>query len=237
MGKKKTVNATVKQVVSIKAKRALASAFDIGLNASTSYEALVSTLAATFVPVRNAKGESQGVRPEERKALTEIGLAYKYGYMVGYFRSNVPGWSKRKGNLGPAELAEEMATIYAKPYPESSKPGRRTAVENRACRAADASLSAAVRRCELANPAKRKPRPSSGKATDNTPRELVAATPKFENREAANDHFATAFASLLATVNLNMQVARKRIISNEVSTIVQDAYQAMVKAGLIKPSK
>jgi hypothetical protein len=213
----KKAAAPAKRPVSPKQRKAIGLAYASGFSARATFEEAVKALSVFTIA--------------DKEALIEFGLQYKAGNMAAYFASNVPGWKARKGNQSPELIAESMLAIYAKPYPESTKPNRRTDAEHKACRAADQSWSSVKIRAGLADPKKRKPRPSANKAPE-PPRELVAATPKLATKEAVNDHFATAFAALLGTVNVNA-----RRVSPQLSSIVQDAYSAMVKLGLIKPAK
>lgn len=216
MGKNKTV-VVAKRRITAKQSKAIGTAYGFGHSARANFQATVSALSV--------------FTKEDKEALIQFGLQYKAGYMAAYFAANLPGWAKRKGNQPPEVIAEEMAAIYSKPYPSSTKPNRRTELEHKACRAADVSWSGAKSSAGLSNPQKRKPRPSANK-TPEPPRELVAATPKLGTKTAVNDHFSTAVAALMTTVNANA-----RFVSPGISSAIQDAYAAFVKLGLIKPAK
>lgn len=216
MGKKSTVT-VAKRRITAKQSKAIGTAYGFGHSARANFQATVAALAV--------------FTKEDKEALIQFGLQYKAGYMAAYFAANVPGWAKRKGNQSQDVIAEDMAAIYSKPYPESTKPNRRTEVEHKACRAADSSWSGAKSVAGLSNPQKRAPRPSANKAPE-PPRELVAATPKLGTKVAANEHFSIAAAALMTTCNANAKFVQPAIIS-----AVSDLYQAFIKAGLIKPAK
>jgi hypothetical protein len=219
----KETNMTKKKVktvrISEKLRSLIASAVTIGFNVATGYSEAVSLFRA--------------IGTKNRVALADAGMNYKCGYVARYL-SDIPAMQKRWGNLNDEQLIAEARDIYAKPYPESSKPNRRTELEHKACRAADVSLATAKRRAGLIAEKKggRKPRPASNKADKAVPVDLVKTSPVLKTKAAANDYFATAAAALLATVNKNAKNITPRI-----STAVQELHAAMVAEGLIKASK
>jgi hypothetical protein len=210
---RKTVKAA-KPVITRKQRNVIKAAYGLGFNASGAFASAVAALACFTVA--------------DKEAVIQFGLGYKAGYVVRYMQANA-NMKRRWGNLDDAALAEAGADIYSKPYPDSTKPNRRTDLEHKACRAADVSLNAVKARAGLSNPKKRKPRPAANK--NEPPRELVAATPKLATKEAVNDHFGVAAAALLATVNANA----KRV-SPQLSSAVA-AFHASLKAlGLLPRS-
>jgi hypothetical protein len=140
------------------------------------------------------------------------------------------GLCQALGQSRRAAADRSGAEIYGKPYPESSKPNRRTELEHKACRAADVSLATAKRRAGLIAEKKggRKPRPSSNAPSKAVPVDLVKASPTLKDKVAANDYFATACAALLATVNKNAKKVDPRI-----SSAVSDFHAAMKAAGFV----
>lgn len=190
---------------------------------------LVASAAAVGMNVANGYAEAvalfKAIGTKNRVALVDAGLNYKAGYLVRSL-SDVAAYAKRWGNMGDDQRVEAALEIYAKPYPESSKPNRRTEQEHRACRAADVSLAAAKRRAGLIAEKKggRKPRPAANPPKP-APVDLVKASPKLQNKAAANDYFATAAAALLATVDKNA-----RLVMPQLSSAVSDFKAAVTKA-------
>lgn len=214
--KKKTAKKTAP--LNAKLRELIATAASIGYTASASFAAGVE-LARNIARVRNSK-----------VALVEAGLQYKAGYVARYLEGE-RAFAKRWDNMDQSQRIAEAADIYGRPYPESSKPNRRTELEHRACRAADVSWSGCKRRAGLIAEKKggRKPRPAAN-ASKPVPVDLVKASPKLPNKAAANDYFATACAALLATVDKNA-----RIVMPQVSSALTDLRAAFVAAGIMEP--
>ena len=212
----KTKKAKQAKVLSAKLKGLVASAAGIGFNVATGY----SEAVALF----------RSIGTKSKDALNQAGLNYKAGYVARYM-SDTPAIAKRWGNMDDAARIDAARDIYAKPYPESSKPNRRTELEHRACRAADVSLAAAKRRAGLVavKTGGRRPRPSANAPSRAIPVDLVKASPNLKTKEAANDYFATACAALLTTVNKNAKRIDPRL-----SSAVSDFHSALKAIGLIK---
>lgn len=199
--------------------KAITGAASLGYGVAGGFQAAVSGL----------KGFT--LQDRDKAALADFGLQYKAGYMVRYAEANMPSYAKRVGNQPLPIRVDGMLEVYGKPYPQSAKPNRRTEAEHKMCRAADVSWNAVRARAGLAKPkAPRKPRTTV--VAPEPPRDLITSCPKLADKAAANDHFATAAAALLATVNGN---ARK--VVPQISSAVQDLYTVMVDLGLIKPAK
>jgi hypothetical protein len=198
-------------------RRLIASAASLGHGVAGGYQAAVDALKSFTL--------------DDKGALADFGVQYKAGYMVRYFEANMPRYLKRVGNMDLALRVEDALTIYAKPAPDTTKANRRTDLEHKACRAADVSWNTVKARAGLAKPKTRKPRPAVVPANP-VPVDLVKASPKLATKEAVNDHFATAAAALLATVNVNA----KRV-SPQLSSLIEDFHQGCIKLGLIKASK
>lgn len=208
-------NAKKSRPLSAKLKALVASAGSVGMNVAGRFGEAVTLFKA--------------IGTSSKVALVDASLNYKAGYVATYLQSNA-AFAKRWGNLGEPQLIEAGAEIYGKPYPESSKPNRRTDLEHKACRAADVSLATAKRRAGLIAEKKggRKPRPASNANSKAVPVDLVKASPTLATKAAANDYFATACAALLATVNKNAKRIDPRL-----STAVQDFHAACKAMGLI----
>lgn len=204
--------------LSAKLRDLVASAASVGMNVATGYSQAVVLF--------------RSIGTKSKVALADASLNYKAGYVARYL-SDSPAYAKRWDNMGEAQMVDAAREIYAKPYPESSKPNRRTELEHRACRAADVSLASAKRRAGLIAEKKggRKPRPAANKAKP-VPVDLVKASPKLPNKAAANDYFATACAALLATVDKNA-----KHIAPQISTALTDLRSAFIAAGIMKPLK
>jgi hypothetical protein len=204
-----------KRPMSAKLKALVASAGSVGMNVAGRFGEAVALFKA--------------IGTSSKVALVDASLNYKAGYVATYLQSNA-AFAKRWGNLGEPQLIEAGAEIYGKPYPESSKPNRRTELEHKACRAADVSLATAKRRAGLIAEKKggRKPRPSSNTPVRPVPVDLVKASPTLKDKVAANDYFATACAALLVTVNKNAKKVDPRI-----SSAVSDFHAAMKAAGFV----
>lgn len=194
-------------------KALVASAASVGMNVATGYAEAVTLF--------------KRIGTKSKVALADASLNYKAGYIARSLRET---YAKRWGNMDDALMIEEARVIYAKPYPESSKPNRRTEAEHRACRAADVSLATAKRRAGLIAEKKggRKPRPASNAPSKAVPVDLVKASPTLKTKEAANDYFATACAALLVTVNKNAKRIDPRL-----SSAVTDFHDALKAIGLI----
>lgn len=162
------------------------------------------------------------------RALEAAAAQYKGGY-VARSLLNDPAYRKRWHNLTVTQQIDEGAAIIAKAAPTTSKDDRRTEVEHKVCRAADASWFKVKQNAGLTEPKKnkgnRKPRPGANDAKA-PPQDLVKASPKLATKEAANDYFGIAAAALLATVDKNAKLVDPRI-----STAVSDFLTA-VKAAL-----
>ena len=201
--------------MSAKLRELVASAASVGMNVAGNFAVAVDLF--------------KKIGTKNRVALADASLNYKAGYVARYL-SDSPAYAKKWHNMGDEQRVSAAADIYAKPYPESSKPNRRTELEHRACRAADVSLASAKRRAGLIAEKKggRRPRPSSNSPSKPVPVDLVKASPKLPTKAAANDYFATAAAALLATVDKNA-----KLISPQLSSAVAD-FKAAVKAALGK---
>lgn len=208
-------NAKKSRPLSAKLRALVASAGNVGMNVAGRFGEAVALFKA--------------IGTSSKVALVDASLNYKAGYVATYLMGNA-AYAKRWHNLGEPELIEAGAEIYGKPYPESSKPNRRTELEHRACRAADVSLASAKRRAGLIAEKKggRKPRPASNAPSKAIPVDLVKASPTLKDKTAANDYFATACAALLATVNKNAKKVDPRI-----SSAVQDFHGALKAAGFV----
>ncbi len=199
-------------------KRLVGTAAAIGFDVATGYVAAVKLCKAI--------GDKT---PAAIKALNAAGSFYKAGYVAQSLLTGV--YAKRWGNMDRAALVEAAIAIMAKSTPESSKADRRTAIEHKACRAADVSWSTAKRKADIlpVKAGNRKPRPSSNKTPAKVlPVDMVKASPKLANRGAANDYFATCAAALLVAVNKNAKHVEPRV-----STAVTDFHAALKAAGLI----
>jgi hypothetical protein len=200
---------------------------------SATLKTLVASAAAVGMNVAGGYADAvnlfKRIGTKSKVALADAGLNYKAGYVARYL-SDTPAIAKRWDNMGDAQRIDAAKEIYGKPYPESSKPNRRTELEHRACRAADVSLATAKRRAGLIAEKKggRKPRPSSNAPAKAVPVDLVKASPTLKTKEAANDYFATACAALLATVNKNAKRIDPRL-----STAVSDFHAACKAMGLL----
>lgn len=203
--------------ISAKLRELIAGAASIGFDVATGYQRAVVL--------------ARSIGTKHRVALAEAGLQYQAGYVARYL-GDQPAYSKRWHNMGQPERIAASLAVIAKPEPTSTKPNRRTELEQRAVRAAQTSWATAKRRAGLTAERKggRKPRPSAN-ASKPVPVDLVKASPRFSNKAAANDYFATALAALLTTVDKNA-----KLIAPQLSTIVHDAYTAAKKAGFI-PAK
>lgn len=195
--------------MSAKLRELVASAASVGMNVAGNFAVAVDLF--------------KKIGTKNRVALADASLNYKAGYVARYL-SDSPAYAKKWHNMGDEQKVSAAADIYAKPYPESSKPNRRTELEHRACRAADVSLASAKRRAGLIAEKKggRKPRPSSNSPAKAPPVDLVKASPKLKDKAAANDYFATAAAALLATVDKNA-----KIVPPQLSTAVSDFKKAV----------
>lgn len=200
--------------ISAKLRELIGTAAAIGFDVATGYQRAVSLARA--------------IGSKNRLALVEAGLQYKAGYVARYL-GDQPAFAKRWHNMGQDERIAESLDIYGRPYPESSKGNRRTALEHKACRAADVSWNTAKRRAGLIAEKKggRKPRPAAN-ASKPVPVDLVKASPKLPNKTAANDYFATAAAALLATVDKNA-----KHVAPQVSSAVSDFVTALRTAGIM----
>ena len=231
MANKKAKRATI----SAKLRDLIASASGVGFASANAFEAGVQ-LARDAV-----KALPRGTSPNKAQAMIDLGLAYKAGYIARRLKGE-KAFEKRWGNYSDAQMIEEAKAIYAKPYPDSSKPNRRTELEHKACRAADTSWTTCKTRAGIVSERKgaggRKPRPSANKGKA-PPVDLVKAAPKFDAayckahsvdtpKAAANDYFATAAAALLATVNKNAKQVDPRL-----SSAVTDFHGALKAIGLI----
>lgn len=199
------------QVISTKLRELIATAGAIGYSASASFSAGVAL--------------ARSIGGKHKVALVEAGLGYKAGYVARYLE-DTPGIERRWGNLDQAARIVAAGLIYGQPYPESTKANRRTAIEHKACRAADVSWSSCKRRAGLVaeKAGGRKPRPAAN-PPKAVPVDLVKASPKLANKAAANDYFGTAAAALLATVDKNA-----RHVSPQLSSAVTDFKAAVAKA-------
>lgn len=211
---KKTVKAAKKAVTAAQ-KKLIGNAYALGFTAAASFEDAVAIL--------------RKFRPDDEEALRLFGISFKAGYVVKYCLANVPNIRRRWGNMGDAELREAGEAIYAKPYPESTKPNRRTDVEHKACRAADVSWSSAKRRAGLTQPSKRKPRPAANKAANDAPRSFVFVSPKFKTKAAANEHYGMAAAALLQGCNVNSALK----LSPQLTSAVETFHAALKALGII----
>lgn len=227
MGKPKKTAKRAKRALSAKLATLVASAANVGFAVSGAFESAVGLCQ----DIRRAL--PRGAIPSRHPALIDAGLAFKAGYVARRLSLHSL-YAKRWGNYSEAQMIEEAGLIYARPYPESSKPNRRTDVEHKACRAADTSWTTAKARAGIVSERKgkggsRKPRPGSNKSQPKAPPvSLTKASPKLATREAANDFFATAAAALLATVNKNA-----KNIAPQLSSAVTDfkkAIDAFLKA-------
>ena len=198
-------------------KSAIESATSVGMDMANGFQRAVAMFKTVAV---------------SKAALQLVAANYRVGYVAVYLKER---YAKRWGNMTPEMMLDEARAIIAKPTPDSTKANRRTELEHKACRAADASISTAKRAAGiLAEKAGgRKPRPAS-KATSTAkapPVDLVKASPTLKDKPAANDYFATACAALLATVNKN---AKK--VDPKISSAVSDFHAAMKAAGFIQPA-
>ena len=164
-----------------------------------------------------------------KQALADAGVRYQAGYVARSLFS-LPAYAKRWGNMTDAQRIEAAAEIMARPTPDSTKPNRRSEVEHKACRAASVSWHGCKSKAGVITVKPRKPRPASNKPDAKpVPVDLVKASPTLKTKGAVNDHFATAVAALLATVNKNA-----KLIDPRLSTAVAD-FKAAVDAAL-KPA-
>jgi hypothetical protein len=211
---------------------------------SDALQGLVTTVATCGFSTANAYADCvaavasiiKGTRPgsPRNRALEAAALGYKSGYVARSLLA-MDAYAKRWGNMTMAQQIEAGAEIIARAAPTSSKADRRTEEEHKACRAADVSWFKVKERAGLAEPKKnkggRKPRTGSNPPSA-PPVDLVKASPKLANKEAANDYFGTAAAALLATVDKNAKLVDPRI-STAVHTFLTE-----VKAALgITPAK
>lgn len=200
---------------------------------SATLKALVASAASVGMNVAGGYADAvalfKRIGTKSKVALVDASLNYKAGYVARYLKET-PSIAKRWGNMGDAQLVDAAKEIYGKPYPESSKPNRRTELEHRACRAADVSLATAKRRAGIIAEKKggRKPRPATVPPSKAVPVDLVKASPKLASKTAANDYFATACAALLATVNKNAKHIDPRL-----SSAVTDFHTACKAIGLV----
>lgn len=200
---------------------------------SNALSAIVATAAAVGFTAANAfAGGVELARKLKGNAgaLNKAGAEYKAGYVARYLKDE-SAMSRRWGNMSEPQIIDEARGILAKPSADSTKPGRRTELEHKACRAADVSWSSCKRRAGIV-PTKagnRKPRPAAkATAAKAVPVDLVKASPTLKDKPAANDYFATAAAALLATVNKNAKRIDPRL-----SSAVADFHSALKALGLI----
>lgn len=187
--------------------------------AQKALNAKLATLVATAASIgfTYASGHAAAVElvravKASANALTQAGEQYKRGYVARSLLTH-DAYSKRWGNMDQAAQCEAAGEIIARATPESSKPDRRTELEQKAVRAADVSWANVKRAAgiEATKKGGRKPRPGT---TGNVPPvDLVKASPKLETKQAANDYFATAAAALLATVDKNAKLVDPRLSS------------------------
>jgi len=206
MASKKTAKKAAK-ALSPKLAALVASAASIGYGVAEGFSAGVTL----------ARNIGQG----HKMALIDAGLGYKSGYIVRYFEDAGPAYAKRTGNMSQAQRFEDALAIYAKAGPETAKPNRRTALEHKACRAADVSWTGCKNRAFGTTPKARKPRPATAKVNP-VPVDLVKASPNLPTKVAVNDYFATAMAALLATVDKNA----KRVMP-QISSAISDCNAAI----------
>lgn len=205
---------------------------------SDALQALVTTCATAGFNTANAFAECvtavrsiiKETRPgsQRNRALEAAALGHKAGYVARSLLAD-EAYGKRWGNMSQAQQIEEGAAIIARAAPTSNKPDRRTEQEHKACRAADVSWFKVKQRAGLVeqpkNKGNRKPRPGAN-PPKAPPVDLVKASPKLPDKQAANDYFGTAAAALLATVDKNAKLVDPRI-STAVHTFLTDVKAAL----------
>lgn len=217
MGTKKAKKKTAR--ISAKLQGLIAGAASIGYQTQGAFAAGV--------------GLAKAIGGKNRVALADAGVQYVAGYVVRYLEDQ-PAYMRRVGNMSQTQRFTDAVEIIGKPEAGSSKPNRRTELEQRAVRAGQTSWSGCKRRAGLVAERNggRKPRPSAN-ASKPVPVDLVKASPKLASKKAANDYFATACAALLVTVDKNA-----KLIAPQISSALTDLRAAFVSAGIMDaPSK
>jgi hypothetical protein len=177
---------------------------------------------------------AKAIGGKNRVALADAGRQYVAGYVVRYLEDH-PAYMRRVGNMNQTQRFADAIEMQDKPEAGSTKPNRRTELEQRAVRAGQTSWSTCKRRAGLVAERKggRKPRPGANKKPVKAlPIDLTIAAPKLASKKAANDFFANSCAALLTTWDKNAGLK----LDPRISTALTDLRAALVTVGIMAPA-